>query len=285
VPRNHDFQSVVERKTRAAEQAVIPPLVTVEDRSSCYPVRAVGNIWTERHFDGAFYLFEPPDGVPALSLIFVQSRDGNTVVANPAALGGGPVDYHLIFEGLSRVAADAVLAGAATVGRRVFFSVWHPELVALRAELGLPRHPAQVVLSRRGHLNLDESILFNVPGVTVFLMIGAEGLERCAPALVERPWIIPVPIAGDDLAGAFGRLRREHGVRRVSVVGGRTVATALLDAGLTQDLCLTTTSVDGGTANTPVYAGTRPPTLDLIVRKRGTGESAITFDHFAVRNV
>jgi hypothetical protein len=58
-----------------------------------------------------------------------------------------------------------VLAGAATVGKKVFFSVWHPEIVALRRELGLPRHPAQIVVSRRGHINLEASLLFNVPEV------------------------------------------------------------------------------------------------------------------------
>jgi hypothetical protein len=37
-------------------------------------------------------------------------------------------DKHLIYEGLSRAAADAVLAGAATVrAGDIVFSVWHPE--------------------------------------------------------------------------------------------------------------------------------------------------------------
>src|SRR3712207_8639295 len=53
---------------------------------------------------------------------------------------GGATDKHVIYEGLSRVAADAVLAGAGTVrGAQLIFSVWHPELVALRSGVGLPR--------------------------------------------------------------------------------------------------------------------------------------------------
>jgi hypothetical protein len=44
-----------------------------------------------------------------------QSRDGNTGAADPSTLGGGNTDLHLIYEGLSRVDADAVMAGAATV--------------------------------------------------------------------------------------------------------------------------------------------------------------------------
>jgi riboflavin biosynthesis pyrimidine reductase len=281
-----DFQAFAERKTREALQAVIAPLVTREDRSSRYPLRPIGNAWTRRYFDGDFHLFDPPDELPALSLVFVQSRDGNTVVPDPASLGGGPVDFHLIYEGLSRVAADGVLAGAATVGKKVFFSVWHPEILALRRELGLPRHPAQVVVSRRGRINLDESLLFNIPEVPVFLLIDAAGLHSNARALADRPWITVVRLANNDLADGFRRLRREHGLTRISVIGGRTVATSLVDANLIQDLCLTTSARDGGQPNTPFYAGDRSPTLGPIVRKRGTEPSAaIAFEHFAVTNV
>jgi riboflavin biosynthesis pyrimidine reductase len=280
-----DFQSYAERKARAAEHAVIAPLVTIEDRSSGHRLQRIGNPWTRQHFDGDFYLFGPPRELPALSLVFVQSRDGNTVVPDPATLGGGPVDFHLIYEGLSRVAADGVLAGAATVGKQVFFSVWHPEIVALRRELGLPRHPAQVVVSRRGRIDLERSLLFNVPDVPVFLIIAPDGLRDSERAVTDRPWITVVPLTNEDLADAFRRLRRDHGLTRISVVGGRTVATSLIDAGLIQDLCLTTSAQHGGQPNTPFYAGRRVPTLQLIVRKRGTAATAIAFEHFTVTNV
>jgi hypothetical protein len=48
------------------------------------------------------------------------------------------------------LAADAVLAGAGSVHRTAFFSVWHPELIAVRASLGLRCHPAHIVVSKRG---------------------------------------------------------------------------------------------------------------------------------------
>lgn len=280
-----DFQTFAERRTREAVQAVIPPLVTLDDHSSRFSHRRLGNTWTRQHFDGDFSLFDPPQELPALSLVFVQSRNGNTAVADPATLGGGPVDFHLIYEGLSRVAADGVAAGAATVGRKLFFSVWHPEIVALRQALGLPRHPAQVVVSRRGRVNIEASLLFNIHDVPVFLIIDPDVLRPLEKALADRPWITAVPLLGDDLADAFRRLRRDHGLTRISVVGGRTVATSLVDRGLIRDLCLTTAAFDGGQPNTPFYAGDRPPTLELIVRKRGTGTAPITFEHFAVANV
>src|SRR4029453_2509561 len=106
------FPAFEDRKTREAERAVIPRLHTLRDCSAGPALRALGPTWSREHYDGDFYLADAPRGLPALSLVFVQSIDGNTVIANPERLGGGPADTHLIYEGLSRVAVDAVLAGA-----------------------------------------------------------------------------------------------------------------------------------------------------------------------------
>src|SRR5262245_53079181 len=103
------FRKFSDRKTQAALTAAINPLATLVDRSPHFPVRGSDNDWTRRFYDGAFHLFDPPGDRPAISLVFVQSRDGNTGAANPDDLGGGPTDKHLIYEGVSRVAADAVL--------------------------------------------------------------------------------------------------------------------------------------------------------------------------------
>ena len=283
--RQSDFQRLVERKTRAAERAVIPPLRTTDEGPPARRLRTIGNAWTRAHYDGDYHLFDPPTGLPAMSMVFVQSRDRNTVIANPARLGGGAADTHLIYEGLSRVAADAVLAGAATVGANVFFSVWHPELVSLRRDLALPRHPAQIVMSRRGRVNLS-ALLFNVPDLSVFLVAGEDARRDLATGLAERPWIRVVPMSEGGVWDAFARLRLDHGLSRISVVGGRSAASALVDAGLVQDLNLTTTSHDGGEPDTPYYSGAHPPRLELIVRKHGLGDTApITFEHFGLADV
>jgi riboflavin biosynthesis pyrimidine reductase len=277
------FHRFVTRKTQDAERARLIPLVTLDDRSHSLGLRAIGNAWSRRLYDGGFHVPDVPAGVPAISLVFVESREGNTAVANPEELGGGNTDKHLIYEGLSRVAADAVLAGAATAtGRDVFFSVWHPEFVALRAELGLPRHPAQVVISNDGRVDLD-ALLFNVPDVPVFLIAGARCEERCAAGIAARPWITLVRLTG-DLVHAFGSLRLEHRITRISAVGGHSTATALIDAGLVQDLCLTTTARSAGKPHTPFYTGPQPPTLDVIVRKRETSDPpSMTFRHCLIR--
>jgi riboflavin biosynthesis pyrimidine reductase len=255
-------------------------LVTLEDRHAGFPVTGIGNAWSREHFDGSFYVFAAPPDRPAISLVFVQTRDGNTGASNPADLGGGPTDQHLIYEGLSRVAADGVLAGAASVGHSVFFTVTHPELVALRLELGLPRHPAQMVISNDGKFDLEARI-FTTPQVQVFLLAGDACIRKVSDEIARRPWIRLVPI-NDDLHATFARLRRDHGIGRISAVGGRVTATSLVDSGLVQDIYLTTSPIDGGEPNTPWYVGTRAPRLDTIVKKREAAERPILFEHRAL---
>jgi len=279
------FERFAEQKTQAAESAAVYPLQTEREGVTESTLAIIGNDWTTHYYDGAFHLVDPPPALPSVTLVFVQSNDGNTGAANPATLGGGPTDLHVIYEGLSRVAADAVLAGAASVrGADVFFSVWHPALVALRRALALPRHPAQIVVSASGRIDLDRGLLFNVPEARVFVLAGAQCRERCAAGFASRPWITLLPLEPEDLVSALARLRTDHGVRRISAIGGRTTASSLIDAGVVQDLCLTTSARAGGQPNTPLYIGRRPPALDLIVRKVGTDPVyPIVFEHLAFR--
>ena len=282
-----EFQDFAERKTRDATAAEIHPLVTIEERPIARTLTPIGNDWAQRYYDGPFHLVPVPSVLPAVSLVFVQSADRNTGADNPADLGGGATDTHLIYEGLSRVAADAVMAGATTAaGKDVFFSVWHPELVALRRRLGLPRHPAQIVVSNTGRIDLEGTLLFNVPDVPVFIIAGTMCRDRCADGLARRPWITVVPLEPDGLSAALGRLRRDHSIARISAIGGRSTASRLIDAGLVQDLSLTTTARHAGEPNSPFYTGRHAPILDLIVKKRGTDSSSpFLFEHLAFRDI
>lgn len=265
----------------SSEALQVRRLITVEDRSGRYPVTPIGNDWTRAYYDGPFYLYELPEDRPAVSLVFVQSRDGNTVADNPNDLGGGPTDKHLIYEGLSRVAANGVLAGASTVGHSVLFTVTLPQIVALRHDLGLPSHPAQIVLSEEGRIDFASRV-FSTPDVPVFLLAGDACVRRCSKEVRRRPWITMVPTNG-DLVAALTMLRSDHGIDRISAVGGRSAATSLVDAGLVQDIYLTTSAIEAGEPNTPWYAGPTLPRLDLIVRKKEDAlEQPIGFEHFAL---
>ena len=59
-------------------------------------------------------------------------------------------------------------------------STWHPQMVALRTSLGLPRHPIQIVATTRG-LGFD-GILFNVPDIPVVLLT----IEQCSPLMAGQ---------------------------------------------------------------------------------------------------
>jgi hypothetical protein len=89
------------------------------------PTRAIGNAWSSIHYGGEFADSTSTRSAPRFLWVFVQTKDGNTGGADPSAVGGGATDKHLIYEGLSRVAADAVLAGAGSLHPNAFFSVWH----------------------------------------------------------------------------------------------------------------------------------------------------------------
>jgi len=271
------FDIFAAKKTAQARAAELPAYLTEFDRAGD-ELERIGNDWSRRVFDGDFYASHAPDpSRPACSLVFVQSHDGNTVTNDPSTLGGGKTDKHLIYEGLSQVAADAVLSGANTLGGDIVFAVWHPELVRLRASLGKPRYPTQIVATIRG-LDLDKHLLFNLPDIPVLILTIGSGAALMQRALALRPWVTPIVMdRADDLPLAF-REFRSRGLARISAVGGRTLATELLDANLVQDLYLTTAPMPGGEPGTPVYP--RPLTTHTLVRKHGTGpETGVIFEH------
>jgi riboflavin biosynthesis pyrimidine reductase len=272
------FEAFGARRAEAAS-APLPPVRTVSDDRAGGGLVCVANHWSTRAFDGPF-CETPANGGLSIGVVFVRSRDGNTGALEPSSFGAGSVDEHLIYEGLTRVTASAVLVGNGTLHTDAFFSVWHPELVALRAGLGLARHPAQVVLSLDGRIRPDEVLLFNVPEVPVFLVTSPIGRERLAAALESRPWV--TPIVGRSLAAQFDDLRA-RGIHRACSVGGRRSTTALVDAGLVRDLYLTTTSSTAGEPNTPWYVGTRSLTLTPVLVKEWDGEEGpVRFEQFVV---
>lgn len=274
-----ELAAFAERKTREAIAAETPPYTT-EFVSPDSGMIAVGNSWSASRFDGALYLTEPPEkGRPACSLVFVQTADGNTGADDPGSLGGGETDKHVVYEGLSRVAADAVLVGANTIrDDQLILSVWHPELVDLRQSLNLPRHPVQIIASWTG-LDLSRSLIFNVASVPVVLLTSADGARQMGPAVADRPWIRLITVASPDRLETAMVALRDQGIDRISCVGGRTLANALLDQRLVDDIYVTTSARRGGEAGTSI--AWQRPNASLVLRKHGTeNESGVIFEQF-----
>jgi len=278
------FTEYCRRREKEAVAAHIPGYRTIADAPDEEMV-ALGNEWSRRLFDGRFYRSPPAadSGVPSVSLVFVQSRNGNTVADNPSLLGGGETDKHLIYEGLSRVDADAVLSGATTArAKNLVFSVWHPELVALRRARGHDRHPAQIVVTARSNLPLDEGLMFVEPSLRTFLVAPTAARARLRASLRGRPWVHVVD-AGEplSLAGALRELHA-HGIRVVSAVGGPRTATTLLREGLVRDVYLTTSAIDAGEPGTPFYGGPSLSTRRVLEKAGKDEEAGVRFEHLVL---
>jgi riboflavin biosynthesis pyrimidine reductase len=275
------FAAFAIRKERESLAAVIPGYTTT-DVAATDGLTAFGNTWTENLFDGPFYRSVEPasDGLPTVSLVFVESLDGNTVADDPSTLGGGETDLHLIYEGLSRVDADAVMAGSVTArGKEMVFSVWHPELVSLRRSRGKPRHPAQVIVTERGNLRFDDALIFLEPQLRVYVVAHSASVPAMTARIGGRHWIEVID-AGEpmSMSHALRQLRRS-GIEVLSCVGGPRTATALIDEELVQDVYLTTSALRGGEPATPFYSG-RALSYQRVLLKKGRGvEQGVTFAH------
>ncbi len=278
------FDAYCHRKEKTACAAALSGYRTVFDHAAGQGLRPIGNDWTRALFDGPFHVREPASpGTPAVSLVFVQSREGNTVADDPSTLGGGETDTHLIYEGLSRATADAVLAGASTArGAETVFSVWHPQLVALRRDCGKPRHPAQVVVTASGDLPLERGLMFTTPAITVFMIAPSGVADPLRHRLCGRPWVEVIDAGEPSSMTAAMRYLYERGFRVISVVGGRRTATSLIREGLVTDLYMTTSALSAGEPGSPFYIGERPA-LHAIVEKAGRGaETGVRFEHFTI---
>lgn len=279
------FDAYCHRKTEAAVSASLPGFTTVmAPPKRAAGMVAVGNDWSRQLFDGWFFRAAPDDErqMPAVSLVFVQSADGNTVADDPSALGGGDTDKHLVYEGLSRVDADGVLAGATTAaGDEIVFSIWRPELVRLRIRRGRPRHPAQIVLTERGDLPVHTALLYNERELRTIVLASTTAKAVLERRLPGRPWVEVID-AGQpvDLRRALSELYA-RGIKVISAVGGRRAAASLLNAGLIRELYLTISPHKGGEPGTPLVEGTLPP-HEVLVEKQGKGkERGVRFQHVA----
>jgi len=286
------FEEYARRREREALAAALPPYETVVDR-----VRGregsrwvddewttIGNEWTRKLFDGPFYQSAraAAPGLPIVNLVFVRSREGNTIAENPQLLGGGHTDKHLIYEGLSRVDADAVLSGSITArSRSLVLSVWHPELVKLRLSLGKPRHPMQVIVTVAGDLPFDEGLMFQEPELRSCLIAPSSAASPLRVRAARVPWVDIID-AGEPLSLRRGLEQlAERGVRVVTAIGGRRTSQSLLEERTVADLYLTTSPISAGQPETPFYSGPELP-LQLVVEKRGTGpEEGVRFEHFS----
>jgi riboflavin biosynthesis pyrimidine reductase len=163
--------------------------------------------------------------------------------------------------------------------------VWHPELVKLRAERGLPRHPIQVLVSNSCEVDFDRCLILQEPALKVILVTRDRLVASARARLRASPWV-SVLGAGEplDLRLALEQLR-ELGIAVVSAVGGRRVATTLLDAGLVTDLYVTVRE-PGSTASALSFYTGPPLVRRRLLSKAGRGaEGGVRFEHLVPPSV
>ena len=184
--------------------------------------------------------------------------EGRQLTTHLAALGIPVVHYADAALALGLEGADAVLVGADAVG-------------------------PDALINKIGTLMIGAAAAMK--GVPVYVIAGPKCRERWGH-MFNRPGLTMIPTDSRDLTIALTELRRA-GLHRISAIGGRSMASTLFDAGLVQELYLTTTLKSAGKPGTPFYVGSRRPHLEPVLRKRllsGRGEPAVLFEHLKVRH-
>ena len=193
---------------------------------------------------------------PARPLVisnFVSTLDGVVALAEPGYAGGGAIsgyDKHdRAVMGLLRAISDAVVVGAGTL-RSVPRSLWTaehiypplaPAYAALRAALGKPEPPLNVIVTAHGTLDLALPV-FASGSVPALIVTTPRGAERLA-AQTLPPGVRVAAGGNADRVSAPDVLAAIHGARPASTIilveGGPHLMADFFNAHLIDDLFLT----------------------------------------------
>ncbi|NHN56932.1 pyrimidine reductase family protein [Calidifontibacter sp. DB0510] len=185
-----------------------------------------------------------PADQPLLRLNFVTTVDGSA--QGPDGLSGSintDAD-HLVFD-LLRAWADVIVIGSGTVVAERYDAPRTPaRWQALRA--GRPADPAMAVLSRTGTL----------------------------PAGMDTHGRADVFVIDTDTVGEAVGILHDRDYRHILCEGGPTIARALLEAGLVDEICLTTSPLlvlgDGPRFVTAQQWQPTPLRLESLIEEDGT---------------
>lgn len=177
-------------------------------------------------------------GRPAVRVNMVASLDGAITLDGRSGGLGGDADRR-VFRAL-RALADVVLVAAGTVRAEGYGP---PRLAAeqqaARRARGQSRLPRIAVVSRSLGLDWGSRLFADAEADARPLVVTCRSAPAAARARAAE--VADVVVAGDDavdLTAALGRLGRD-GVASVLCEGGPQLNSALADAGLLDELCLT----------------------------------------------
>jgi 5-amino-6-(5-phosphoribosylamino)uracil reductase len=203
--------------------------------------------------------------------VLAVSLDGRLAPASGgAAQLGGPGDRRVLEEALAW--ADGALVGAETLRRHGTTAlIHHPDLLEARIAAGRPAQPIAIAASRSGALP---------PDLPFFRQPLERWLLRAAPALASasRPPGFTRYLDRPTWEQALQELGR-LGLGRLAVLGGASLAAALLRENLLQELQLTLCPLVLGGSHTwlPPGAALPPggPSLWQLMEQRPLGGSEL----------
>ena len=213
---------------------------------------------------------DPPAGsVPRVLLNMVSTADGHAALAGRSAPLSSEADREL-FHAL-RAPVDAVLVGAGTVRKERYGRVIRDEATRrLRRERGLAEEPLACIVS--SSLRLDPGVpLLAEAAARVVVLTPATGELAATAASVE--YVRAGRGGALDLRAALAELRERFDVQLALCEGGPHLATALLAAGMLDELFISLAPMlaggdgEGGSAALRILAGAQlDPAVELELR-------------------
>jgi riboflavin biosynthesis pyrimidine reductase len=160
---------------------------------------------------------------------FVTSLDGVVSLGIPGKAGGGEISgfnpHDRMVMGLLRAAADVVVIGAGTLRASSPDHVWTAEYIyppltdayrELRAALGKPEPPLNVVVTGSGDIDLERCLFRSaaVPSLIVTTGAGAQRLQERDRGLPESARVEvaadAAPLSARAVLDTVGRIRRSE---------------------------------------------------------------------------
>ena len=221
---------------------------------------------------------------------FVSTLDGVVSLEEPGYMDPGEISgynpHDRLVMGLLRAVSDAVIAGASAL-RGAPGHIWTPDFIypdlapsyhTLRASLGLPAQPLNVVLTARGTLDLSLP-LFQAGEVPVLVLTSSQGLEWLAAQGIPPEIEVVAFLTGGLLTAGeiLSAVRAVNPARRILVEGGPTLHAGFLGENLLDELFLTfAPQIAGKEASNPrpglvsgrIFAPVEPKWGSLLSVKR-----------------
>ncbi|MGE3977100.1 MAG: dihydrofolate reductase family protein [Nitrospira sp.] len=244
---------------------------TLYDGTGAAPSPCLTKILREA-YDGELFFSDPSTG-PLIFGNFVQTLDGIVSLKIPGKSGGADIsgrnEEDAFIMGMLRAYADAVMFGEDTF-RNAPEHVWtagcvyptfEKEFHAFRKHVGKGSlHPLNVVVSGRGHVDLDEP-LFRHEEIRSLVLTTEQGAarlhQRYGATLPATVHVLPGDAALDP-SDMVVLLHAEYGVNLLLHEGGPTLFSSFLRQSLLDELFLTMAPQIVGRSRTgerPAFSG------------------------------